>query len=58
MPMGKGKWEVDTYRVRVKPGKIIFEISGVNRVTAEEVFRQATYKLPIKTTVVWKWEIN
>ena len=27
MPMGKGKGDVDTYRVRIKPGKIIFEIS-------------------------------
>lgn len=58
MPMGKGKWDVDTYRVRVKPGKVIFEISGVDRETAEEVFRQATYKLPITTTLVAKWEIK
>ncbi len=58
MPMGKGKWDVDTYRVRVKPWKIIFEISGVDRETAEEVFRQATYKLPISTKLVWKWEIK
>jgi ribosomal protein L16/L10AE len=40
------------YRVRVKPGKVIFEISGVDRETAEEVFKQATYKLPITTTLV------
>jgi len=58
MPMGKGKGEVDTYRVRVKPGKIIFEISGVDRETAEEVFKQATYKLPISTTLVAKGEIK
>ena len=58
MPMGKGKWDVDIYRVRVKPGRIIFEISGVDRSVAEEVFKQATYKLPIKTTLVAKWEMN
>lgn len=58
MPMGKGKWDVDTYRARVKEGRIIFEISGVDRETAEEVFKQASYKLPIQTTIVRKWEIK
>lgn len=58
MPMGKGKGDVDSYRVRVKPGKIIFEISGVDRATAQEVFKQATYKLPIKTTLVARGEIK
>ena len=52
MPMGSGKGEVDMYRVRVKPGKIIFEINGVDRETAKEVFKQATYKLPISTVLV------
>jgi len=58
MPMGKGKWDVDAYRVRVKPGKIIFEISGVDRATAKEVFKQATYKLPLNTTLVGRGEIK
>ena len=58
MPMGKGKWDVDTYRVRIKPGKIIFEISGVDRATAGGVFRKASNKLPISTTLVWRWEIK
>lgn len=58
MPMGKGKGDVDTYRVRIKPGKIIFEISGVDRATAKEVFKQATYKLPISTTLVGRGEIK
>lgn len=58
MPMGKGKWDVDIYRVRVLPWKMIFEISWVDRATAEEVFKQASYKLPVSTTLVAKWEIN
>ena len=58
MPMGKGKGDVDIYRTRILPGKIIFEISGVDRETAEEVFKQATYKLPINTTLVAKGEIK
>lgn len=58
MPMGKGKGEVDAYRVRVKPGKIIFEISGVDRATAEEVLKQASYKLPIQTKLVERGEMK
>lgn len=58
MPMGKWKWDVDIYRVRVKPWKVIFEISGVDRKTAEEVLKQASYKLPIKTTVVERGEVK
>ena len=58
MPMGKGKGDVDTYRVRVKPGRIIFEISGVDRETAEKVLKQASYKLPVKTTVIGRNEIK
>lgn len=58
MPMGKWKWDVDTYRVRVKPGKIIFEVSGIDRKTAEEVFKQASYKLPLQTRLVERWEMK
>lgn len=58
MPMGKGKGDVDVYRVRVKPGKVIFEVSGIDAETAQEVFKQATYKLPLKTTMVARWEIK
>lgn len=58
MPMGKGKGEVDTYRVKVKPGRVIFEINGVDRATAEEVFKKAAYKLPIKTRLVERGEIK
>ncbi len=58
MPMGKGKWDVDTYRVRVLPGRMIFEVSWIDRETAKEVFKQATYKLPLKTTMVGRGEIK
>ena len=58
MPMGSGKGDVDTYRVRVKPWKMIFEISWVDRETAAEVFKQATYKLPVKTALVARGEIK
>jgi len=58
MPMGKGKWDVDSYRVRILPGKIIFEISWVSDDVAAEVFKQASYKLPLSTCVVKKWQIK
>lgn len=58
MPMGKGKGDVDSYRVRVKRGKMLFEISGVDRETAKKVFRQASYKLPVKTTMIERGEIK
>ena len=58
MPMGKGKWDVDTYRARIKPGKIIFEISWVDRATAEKVFKKAADKLPLKVTLVERGEIK
>lgn len=50
--MGKGKGSVDHWVAVVKPGRIIFEISGVPEDVAREALRQAGYKLPIKTQVV------
>lgn len=58
MPMGKGKGDVDMFRARVLKGKIIFEISGMNREVATEVIKQASYKLPITTTLVGRDEIK
>ncbi|MBC7154403.1 MAG: 50S ribosomal protein L16 [Rhodobacteraceae bacterium] len=50
--MGKGKGSVDFWACRVKPGRIMFEIDGVNEATAREALRLAAMKLPIKTRVV------
>lgn len=58
MPMGKGKGDVSTYRARVLPWKMVFEISGVDRETAEAVLKMASYKLPIQTKVIGKGEIK
>lgn len=51
-PMGKGKGDPQGFVVEVKPGRILFEIDGVDADRAKEVFRKATAKLPVKTTVV------
>lgn len=50
--MGKGKGSVDRWVAVVKPGRIMFEISGVPDETAREALRLASYKLPIRTQVV------
>ena len=47
-----GKGNVEYYVAVVKPGKIIFEISGVSEEIAKEAMRKAGHKLPIKTKFV------
>jgi large subunit ribosomal protein L16 len=54
--MGKGKGSVDHWVAVVKPGRIIFEVSGVPDDIALEALRSAGYKLPIKTQVVSREE--
>ena len=50
--MGKGKGPLYYWVDSVKPGRILFEIEGVDRAMAEEAFRNAGHKLPIKTKLV------
>ena len=50
--MGKGKGSVDFWACKVKPGRVMFEIDGVNETIAREALRLAAMKLPIKTRVV------
>ena len=50
--MGKGKGSLDHWVSVVKPGRILFEIEGVNKEMAEEAFRNAGHKLPMKTKLV------
>jgi large subunit ribosomal protein L16 len=47
--MGKGKGAVDHWVAVVKPGRIMFEISGLSEEGAREAMRLAAHKLPIKT---------
>ena len=54
VPMGKGKGSVDRYVAVVKPGMILFEITGVPEELAKQAFRSASYKLPVKTKFVTK----
>lgn len=50
--MGKGKGSVEFWAVRIKPGRILFEIDGVSEDVAREAFARAAAKLPIKTKFV------
>lgn len=47
--MGKGKGAVDHWVAVVKPGRILFEISGLDEVNAREAMRLASHKLSLKT---------
>jgi large subunit ribosomal protein L16 len=50
--MGSGKGSTEYWAARVKPGRVIFEIDGVNRSIAEQSLSLAAAKLPIKTRFV------
>ncbi len=50
--MGKGKGALDHYVAVIKPGRIMFEMSGVPKETAMEALRLAAQKLPVQTKFV------
>jgi large subunit ribosomal protein L16 len=50
--MGKGKGSPEYWVAVVKPGRILFEIEGVEPAEAKEAMRLASHKLPIKTKFV------
>lgn len=54
--MGKGKGNVDHWVAVVKPGRMIFEISGVSEESARSAMRLASHKLPIQTRFVTREE--
>src|SRR6204780_483730 len=50
--MGKGKGAADQWVAVTRPGKILFEMEGVDRATASAAMRLAAHKLPIRTKFV------
>ena len=50
--MGSGKGNVEYYVAVVKPGRVMFEVSGVSEEVAREAMRKAGHKLPINTKFV------
>jgi large subunit ribosomal protein L16 len=50
--MGKGKGAPEYWVAVVKPGRILYEMSGVTEQTAKEAMRLASHKLPVATKFV------
>jgi large subunit ribosomal protein L16 len=55
--MGKGKGAPETWVCVIRPGRVLYEMEGVTQDIAEEAFRLAAHKLPLKTKFVIKGEI-
>jgi large subunit ribosomal protein L16 len=55
--MGKGKGAVDHWVAVIRPGRIIFEVAGLDEATSLEAMRLAQHKLAIRTKVVIRRDI-
>ena len=56
--MGSGKGTLEYWVAVVKPGRVMFEISGVSEDVAKEALRLATHKLPCKCKIVSKADLE
>ena len=56
--MGSGKGTLEYWVAVVKPGRVMFEISGVNEEVAREALRLATHKLPVKCKIVSRADLE
>lgn len=50
--MGKGKGDPQGFVVEVEPGRVLFEVDGVDETLAREVLRKGGAKMPVKTKIV------
>ena len=55
--MGKGKGSPEYWVARIKPGRVLYEMRGVDEETAREAFRLAQHKLPFKTRFMKRDEV-
>jgi large subunit ribosomal protein L16 len=55
--MGKGKGNPEAWVAVIKPGKVLYEMSGVSEKVAREALRLASHKLPVATRFVKRGEI-
>ena len=55
--MGKGKSGPDHWVAIIKPGRVLYEIQGVDEEIAKEAFRLAGHKLPFKTKFIKRREV-
>jgi large subunit ribosomal protein L16 len=56
--MGSGKGSPEYWVAVIKPGRIIYEVSGVSQDQAQEALRRAAMKMPIKCKFVTKPEVG
>ena len=56
--MGSGKGSLEYWVAVVKPGRVLFEISGVSEEVAREALRLATHKLPCKRKIVSREDLE
>lgn len=56
VPMGFGKGSVEFYVAKVKAGVVLIEVSGVSEYEARVAFRLVSYKLPLRTRFVSKYD--
>ena len=56
--MGSGKGSPEYWVAVVKPGRVMFELAGVDEATAREALRLAIHKLPIKCKIVAKSDLE
>ena len=54
---GKGKGNVEYWVAQIQPGRILYEMAGVNEPIAREAFRRAAAKLPVRTAVIQRQAI-
>src|SRR5246127_773343 len=52
--MGKGKGAPEQWVAVIRPGKVLFEMEGVDKSTAQAAMRLAAHKLPIPTKIVFR----
>ena len=56
--MGKGKGSPEFWVAVVKPGRVLFELEGINRTLAQEALKLGASKLPIRTRFVERHELG
>lgn len=56
--MGKGKGSPEYWVAVVKPGRVLYEVAGVDEETAREALRLAMHKLPVKCKIVSREELE
>jgi large subunit ribosomal protein L16 len=56
--MGKGKGAPEYWVAVIKPGRILFEVEGLDESEAQEAFKLASHKLPVKSKMVGRRELG